>query len=261
MVGTRKQLNEEQVGKRLGNCLVKTALSLGNGATLGYTSHNTVIAELLTMKMTICHYFIRIGCAVMLLVSGSSAYADSSTHTGKGTFYDYTGGGNCSLPVSTTTLTAAMNASDYANSAACGGFIKITNNDTGLSVTVRVDDQCPECAPGNVDLDQDAFAQIANLATGIIPISWQYVANAQAGNLKLYFEGSSSQWWTAVQVRDTAIRLQNWKLASPVLAMPTRAWRGNHTITLLRPAAWVAGLTIFGLRIYGVKPLKSRRFS
>ncbi len=202
MVGTGKQLNEEQVGKRLGNCLVKTALSLGNGATLGYTSHNTVIAELLTMKMTICHYFIRIGCAVMLLVSGSSAYADSSTHTGKGTFYDYSGGGNCSLPVSTTTLTAAMNATDYANSAACGGFIKVTNNDTGLSVTVRVDDQCPECAPGNVDLDQDAFAQIANLATGIIPIRWQYVANDQAGNLKLYFEGSSSQWWTAVQVRD-----------------------------------------------------------
>jgi hypothetical protein len=38
MVGTGKQLNEEQVGKRLGNCLVKTALSLGNGATLGYTA-------------------------------------------------------------------------------------------------------------------------------------------------------------------------------------------------------------------------------
>ncbi|WGZ94811.1 MAG: hypothetical protein QJT81_02115 [Candidatus Thiothrix putei] len=30
----------------------------------------------------------------------------------------------------------------------------------------------------------------------------RYGANAQAGNLKLYFEGSSSQWWTAVQVRD-----------------------------------------------------------
>ncbi len=173
-----------------------------NRATLGYTAHNTVIDELLTMKMTICHYFIRIGFAVMLLVSGSSAYADSSTHTGKGTFYDYTGGGNCSLPVSTTTLTAAMNASDYANSAACGGFIKVTNTDTGLSVTVRVDDQCPECAPGNVDLDQDAFAQIANLATGIIPIRWQYVANDQVGNLKLYVEESSSQWWMAVQVRD-----------------------------------------------------------
>jgi expansin (peptidoglycan-binding protein) len=154
------------------------------------------------MTISIVQTFMRSGCALILLVAGGSVYADSSTHTGKGTFYSYSGGGNCSLAVPTTMLTAAMNATDYANSAACGGLIKITNPDTGRSVTVRVDDQCPECAPGNVDLAQDAFVQIADIATGIIPIQWHYVANDQVGNLKLYFEGSSSQWWTAIQVRD-----------------------------------------------------------
>jgi expansin (peptidoglycan-binding protein) len=178
------------------------------------------------MTISVFHHSMRISCALLLLASGGSAYADSSTHTGQGTFYDYSGGGNCSLPVPTTTLTAAMNASDYANSAACGGLIQITNKDSGLSVTVRVDDQCPECAPGNVDLDQDAFAQIANLDTGIIPISWHYVANDQVGNLKLYVEGSSSQWWMAVQVRDHLY---------PIAKLEARtAGSGNAYTTIVR---------------------------
>jgi expansin (peptidoglycan-binding protein) len=86
-----------------------------------------------------------------------------------------------------------MNATDYDGSAACGGLIVVTNDDTGLSVTVRIDDQCPECAKGDVDLDQNAFAQIAEIEKGRIPISWHYIANDQAGNMKLYFkEGSTT---------------------------------------------------------------------
>lgn len=139
---------------------------------------------------------------LFLLPFAPLTLADNSIHYGEGTFYGYGGGGNCSFPVPSQILTAAMNATDYNGSAACGGVIVVTNNDTGLSVKVRIDDQCPECAKGDVDLDQDAFAQIAELATGRIPISWHYVANDQAGSIKLYFKEGSSQWWTAVQVRD-----------------------------------------------------------
>lgn len=142
------------------------------------------------------------GLVLMLLFFAAVARADSSTHSGTGSFYFYSGGGNCSLPVPGYILTAAMNASDYANSAACGGVIEITNTNNGRSVKVRVDDQCPECAPGNVDLSRDAFAQIADLATGLVPIRWHYVANDQAGNIKFYFEPGSSQWWAGVQLRD-----------------------------------------------------------
>lgn len=140
--------------------------------------------------------------ATVLAVSAGPGLADSSTHTGEGTFYGYGGGGNCSFPKPADILTAAMNATDYDGSAACGSVIVVTNENTGLSVTVRVDDQCPECAPGDVDLDQDAFAQISDISAGRIPISWHYVANDQAGNIKLYFKEGSSQWWTGVQVRD-----------------------------------------------------------
>ncbi len=140
--------------------------------------------------------------ATSVITYASIAHADSSTHMGEGTFYGYGGGGNCSFPNPENMLTAAMNATDYAGSAACGGVIVVTNEDTGLSVTVRVDDQCPECAEGDVDLDQAAFEEIADIVTGRIPINWHYIANNQAGNLKLFFKEGSSQWWTAVQIRD-----------------------------------------------------------
>jgi expansin (peptidoglycan-binding protein) len=140
--------------------------------------------------------------ALLMTTFTPLSLADSSTHTGEGTFYGYGGGGNCSFPKPANILTAAMNATDYDGSAACGGVIVVTNDDTGLSVTVRVDDQCPECAKGDVDLDQKAFAQIAEISKGRIPISWHYIANDQAGNMKLYFKEGSTRWWTAVQVRD-----------------------------------------------------------
>ena len=137
--------------------------------------------------------------ALAALLVSTLAFSDSS---GEGTYYGYSGGGNCSFPVPDDIDTAAMNATDYSASMACGGVIVVTNTDTDLSVTVRIDDQCPECAEGDVDLSQEAFEQIAELSTGRIPITWHYIANPVAGNIKLYFKDGSSQYWTAVQVRD-----------------------------------------------------------
>jgi expansin (peptidoglycan-binding protein) len=121
-------------------------------------------------------------------------------HTGEGTFYSYGGGGNCSFPLPDR-LTAAMNHDDYAGSQACGACILVTNPANGKRVEVRIDDQCPECAVGDVDLDQAAFAQIADLQQGRIPIRWEYVA-CTPPTLSLYFKEGSNPWWTAVQVRD-----------------------------------------------------------
>jgi len=129
-------------------------------------------------------------------------FADDSVHTGEGTYYTNSGGGSCSFPIPAGTQIAAMNAIDYNGSAACGGLIEVTNEDTGLSVRVRIDDSCPVCAKGDVDLNQSAFAQISDLAAGRIPIHWRYVANDQAGNIKLYFKDGSNQWWFGVQARD-----------------------------------------------------------
>lgn len=121
-------------------------------------------------------------------------------HEGEATFYGYSDGGNCSFPPPAR-LTAALNEADYNGAQACGACLLVTNPANGLSVEVRVDDRCPECAPGDVDLDEEAFVQIADRQLGRIPIRWSYVA-CSPPTLSLYFKEGSNPWWTAVQVRD-----------------------------------------------------------
>jgi expansin (peptidoglycan-binding protein) len=137
------------------------------------------------------------------LLSSASAQAQGrydELHEGEGTFYGYSGGGNCSFPPPTR-LTAALNEADYNGAQACGACLLVTNPANGLSVEVRVDDRCPECAPGDVDLDEEAFVQIADRQLGRIPIRWRYVA-CSPPTLSLYFKEGSNPWWTALQVRD-----------------------------------------------------------
>lgn len=144
--------------------------------------------------------------AIAVLISGlayaAGTYDPATIHRGDGTYYEYTGGGNCSFPLPpSTTYTAAMSASDYANAQICGAWVVVTNPATQQSIRVRIDDQCPECAPGDIDLTRAAFAKISPLAAGRIRVSWRHVAGT-ASEMKLYFKEGSSRWWTAVQVRD-----------------------------------------------------------
>ena len=127
---------------------------------------------------------------------------EPDVHEGEGTYYDADGSGNCSFdPSPNDLMVAAMNTTDYANSAVCGGCILVTGPNG--SVTVRIVDRCPECAPGDVDLSAEAFALIANPVDGRVPISWYDVACDVDGPIVYRFKEGSSQWWTAIQVRNT----------------------------------------------------------
>ena len=120
---------------------------------------------------------------------------------GIATFYDATGAGNCSYEPSPQDLNvAAMNAPQYAGSAACGTCLRVTG--PRGSVVVRVVDQCPGCASGHLDLSREAFARIAEPAQGRVSIQWQPVACEGLGTLSFRFKEGSSQWWTAIQVLD-----------------------------------------------------------
>lgn len=148
-------------------------------------------------------YLRPVAAALALAIAGGAwaqgGYKD--VHSGMGTYYGYSGGGNCSFPPPVGVLTAAMNTPDYNTAQACGAYIEVTNTDTAESVVVRIDDRCPECPAGNVDLSQDAFAKIAKLETGVIPIRWHYVSGPSTP-AEVFFEDGSSQWWTAIQVRN-----------------------------------------------------------
>jgi expansin (peptidoglycan-binding protein) len=122
-------------------------------------------------------------------------------HQGIATYYNADGNGACLFGASPQDLmVAAMNAPEYDNAAACGSYIYVVGPKG--AVTVRIVDLCPECQAGHLDLSREAFAQIADLPLGRVPITWQVVSPAIAGPIAYHFKDGSNQWWTAVQVRN-----------------------------------------------------------
>ncbi|MFP2931339.1 expansin EXLX1 family cellulose-binding protein [Pyxidicoccus sp. 3LG] len=125
---------------------------------------------------------------------------------GIATYYDATGAGNCSFEPNGDLMVAAMNEPQYARSAACGQCVDITGPKG--SVRVRIVDRCPECDTGHLDLSREAFAKIAEMKDGRVDITWTPVSCDVAGNLEYHFKDGSSQWWTAIQVRNHRLPIQ-----------------------------------------------------
>jgi expansin (peptidoglycan-binding protein) len=133
---------------------------------------------------------------------------DSSTgpplgqdQTGDGTYYAATGDGACSFGPSPNDLdVAAMNAPQFAGSAVCGECVAVTGPKG--SVTLRIVDLCPECKSGDLDMSQEAFAMIADVSAGRVKITWHVVPCAVTGSVAYRFKEGSSQYWTAIQVRN-----------------------------------------------------------
>lgn len=137
---------------------------------------------------------------IMKLGGGSSG--GGVLHTGEATYYNEAdGGGNCSFdPTPQDLMVGAMNQTDYANAASCGAYVELTGPNG--TITIRIVDRCPECPAGNIDLSPLAFSKIAELVKGRVPISWRIVSPDISGPIRYRFKEGSSQWWTAVQIRN-----------------------------------------------------------
>ena len=132
---------------------------------------------------------------------GGSCSAARAPASGEGTYYDATGAGACSFPASPNDLmVAAINRPDWAMSAWCGACVEVTG--PSGTVTVRIVDQCPGCATGDLDLSREAFAKISPLAAGRVAITWQEVACPVSGPIAYHFKDGANAFWTAIQVRN-----------------------------------------------------------
>lgn len=94
------------------------------------------------------------------------------TYSGKATYYYANGTGACGNALTDSMLVAALNGSQYAK-ANCGRCV-LVKGPLG-SVTVKIEDKCPGCAYGDLDLSSTAFKKIAKLADGRVSISWSFV--------------------------------------------------------------------------------------
>ena len=113
------------------------------------------------------------------------------------------GGGNCSYPgPPANQLFVALSTREYNNAAPCGSYLQVK----GPHGTVRVEviDQCPECAVGHIDLSEPAFAKLAPLKAGIIPVTYQTIVNPPLpGPVSFLVKNGSSRYWLAIVVINT----------------------------------------------------------
>ena len=120
--------------------------------------------------------------------------------TGEGTYYNADGTGNCSFDAGDV-MVAAMNGADYDHAAWCGACLEVTSG--AARVIVRVVDQCPGCKHGDLDLSEQAFAQLAPVEKGRIPITWREVAcDVGTHTLSYRIKDNSNPFWIGIQVRD-----------------------------------------------------------
>lgn len=138
-----------------------------------------------------------------LLVHGSYAEVDDGTviHNGEATYYSDGAFGHCGFPVERQPLYhGAMNHTDYDTAASCGTWVHITGPKG--EVTAYIDDECPECKEGDIDLGPGTFDMIADRVLGRVPIQWHYVASPDTTPIIYYWKEGSSQWHIELQIRN-----------------------------------------------------------
>jgi expansin (peptidoglycan-binding protein) len=131
------------------------------------------------------------------VVGGAATGAQTS---GEATHYELASGGmgNCSYPSPPAgQLYVALPPPEYGSSAACGSYLQVSG--PGGSVTVEVVDQCPECQAGHIDLSEQAFAKIAPLSAGLVPVTYRTLANPPLpAPLSMLVKTGSSAYWLAL---------------------------------------------------------------
>lgn len=167
----------------------------------------------------------------------------TAIETGKATFYDADGSGNCSFEASPSDLdVVAMAPTEYAGSASCGACIHVKG--PRGEVTVRVVDSCPGCEPGHIDLSEQAFAKIAALEQGKVAITYQTVACEVSGSLAYRFKEGSSKWWTAIQVRNHKVPVTKLEYQRDGAFVPMKRATYNYFVAEKGVGDLPSGLTL-----------------
>lgn len=126
-----------------------------------------------------------------------------AVHRGKATFYSTRGGGNCSYDGPPADgLFVALGPQQYADAAACGGYLDVTGPKG--QVRVKIVDRCPGCSAGHIDLSAAAFRKIADPALGVVPVTFRAVVDPPLpGPLTFRIKEGASRYWFAVRVDNT----------------------------------------------------------
>lgn len=117
------------------------------------------------------------------------AQCDETVHPARATFYSAKRGGKCSAPIPSTHF-VAMPSRKYL--AACGSCLEVTG--PRGSTRVEVTDECPACKGDDLDLSDQAFAEIADPKDGRVEVSWKVINCAVEGDIQLDLQGSDANY-------------------------------------------------------------------
>ncbi|KAF8882843.1 riboflavine-aldehyde-forming enzyme [Infundibulicybe gibba] len=95
-----------------------------------------------------------------------------SAFHGDATFFA-PGLGACGDQNTANDLVVALNAPQYGNGENCRRNIRVTFQ--GRSVVAKVEDKCPVCVTGAIDLSPAAFNQLADPSVGRIQVDWDFI--------------------------------------------------------------------------------------
>lgn len=139
------------------------------------------------------------------------------------TWYNADGRGNCSFDATPNDLdVAALTMADglYNTAAWCGACAEVQGPQG--KVVVRIVDSCPSCGSNHLDLSAQAFAKVVPPGTQRVNVTWRFVSCPVSGALQYYFKEGSSQYWSALQVRNhrLPIRKLEWLKNSTWVTVP-----------------------------------------
>ena len=181
-------------GRRLAGFRAGTVAAAGAGA----------VVVLVALAVGISQATAAPACASVIMPgtgTGAAAVTAAGAQTsGEATHYELASGGmgNCSYPSPPAgQLYVALSPSEYGGSAACGSYLQVSGPDG--SVTVEVVDQCPECQAGHIDLSEQAFARIAPLSAGLVPVTYHTIVDPPLpAPLSMLVKTGSSAYYLAL---------------------------------------------------------------
>lgn len=115
---------------------------------------------------------------------------ETTSRSGDATTYDPSLGTACGAGLAPWySMRAAVSPTDYAGAERCGTCAAVSG--PAGDALVLIDDLCPGCAAGDLDLSADAFLALTGDTSGRYPISWQIVPCEPPGNVFYDFQGSN----------------------------------------------------------------------
>lgn len=185
--------------------------------------------------------------AVAVQVVRTSACASPSPRSGLAYSNASISPGDCSL-TGHGPLFVSVSTSEYAGSAACGGFLDVTG--PGGTVRVQVVDRCPGCGRDDLDMSKEAYARIAGPPGGRARIAYQRVRDPLLAH-SLGFKVKTGPWssWPAVLVVDHGNPLRAVRVKDGVHWRDLR--RGSDNYWLLPGQADEGPFTLRVTDVYG----------